>query len=206
MKKISIFLCFALVCVVFFTGNVFAAEELPDFPTSNLKYNHYIIHKGTTGEKTTLVNFGCDIEEDFMDYVYARFAWSDEPDIFQVKFKGKHEFIVATYTLTDSGWSINGNGYETKSSTSEFNLVSNVNRNNLLYTTLDIYNNGLKEELVFPATPVITPTLEQVIQGEVLKLQDKTTETMTTLALCGVGLLASLIGLVILPKILYRFL
>lgn len=80
-------------------------------------------------------------------------------------------------------------------------IVGSISSEAIYSSNYDIYYADTNE-VFFQSAPLLNKLLEQVPQG----VGEKITTDLATLTICGVGCLALLICLALLPKVLYKFL
>lgn len=206
IKKIPIFLCLALCCLICFGGSADAASF--DFGgytadvAEHISAPHaYAIYKDTAGDTRLFVAgyftgyTGLEITPP-----YVKFTTNNPISSLNVNFI--YDSRSAHYILQDNAWVLVGDPYNMH------NKGSGVAINTAVVSFVESsYPITLSDgTVVFQGPPVKPQTLEEIMWEETEKLQAKTITTMGVLTACGIGLLALLIGLNLLPKVLYRFL
>lgn len=112
----------------------------------------------------------------------------------------KPNYAYKTYNVVDGQWEQVTQKYDiTHTSTTQFGSIKEF-----LYSSVDLYKDG---ELFFPLPP--KPLYQVVAEVGVQSLQNtavpEVTSAMTTLTLCGVGLIALLAVLPLFGKIFHRY-
>lgn len=207
MKKIICFMFVFMLCFSFMTVS-FASDvpsDVPDF--SNLvsdfeQYNHEFIISRDEGHWDYILY-----------YVYETIGMDQQGYYFDVKVNPNS---YATITLTNGidnakfnyrAWYYkNGQWNSWKSSSSsgaQTSFVTDINTP--LYSTLTLYSeNG---DVFFQTPPAtLEGAVAQMVAEEMTTFPEMMAQKMRTLVLCGVGCLALLISLVLLVKVLRRYL
>lgn len=203
MKKFFIFSLVLMLCLTTFVVPSFATEY-PDFPRTYYKYAIDIVwtDKDNSGNDIVrLTSVGVDDETLLDDIIVTYSGLNNSQNKHEIKItrEGYFTYKLFNYKLVGDSWSMLSNSVEAVSS---FYMI---NSDDVVYSSVDILDTD--GNLFFGVPPA---TLEAQIMAMVAEtIPDLQTDLMTkitTIVPYGIGCLALLISLVLLVKVLRRYL
>lgn len=173
--------------------DVFQADYVKSFLESDSTFKEY-------SSKSSYYFVSCSTggSDDFHRYFLAVHFFDDN------KFSkdGSGRYFYTRNCMISYEYSSSLNTYE-KSSIYPDSLSTYISStNDIVYSTVDLVNS--KDNSVFFQRPLTL--LERLLNLVQPNLGEKITGDLGTLTVCGVACLALLIGLSLLPKVLYKFL
>lgn len=205
LKKILLTLLAVVLTFSCLTLPALAAEsvpELPDIPKTFGDNTGYVVFYD--GMKTQAI-----IYNDY--YTSPNFYYASNDNYVHLYFRSKGNTyggpVIEFYNLSGDSWLLS-NTNSSGESQPYYNLTDDFA---FYYSTADVgyfdpSAGGMQAEPFFPLTVPQVPLWETVLETtEANKNLLNQNKTMLTLTLCGVGLIALLIGLSLFGKVLSRF-
>lgn len=154
------------------------------------KYFVFILEQYGNGYRAS-VYYTNHIKKVYQSYGHYELSFSDK------------DRALYTYSVVDS--QVSGDGVYFNNVAEYWNVTvensDNLVLNSIVYSNYDIYDTDNK--LFFQKPPGLLQRLLNLVQPN---LGEKITGDLGILTTCGIGCLALLIGLSLLPKVLYKFL
>lgn len=167
---------FALMSVLIVSILPCSAVSVPNYNLSDDDYNYYLVFQFENGE-TFVVFSNYEIVAGGSSGTYSIISSGDERVKYINTSTNKIDYVFRQ---------------------SIFNFTSN---DHIIDANYDVKYQG-SDDIFFQKPTLLNNLLKQVPQG----VGEKVTADLATLTICGVACLALLIGLALLPKVLYKFL
>lgn len=173
--------------------DVFQSDYVKSFLESDSTFKEY-------SSKSSYYFVSCSIggSDDFPRYFLAVHFFDDNK--FSKDGSGRYFFTRNCMISYEYSSSLNTYVKSSINSDSVSSYISSTN--DIVYSTVDLVNS--KDNSVFFQRPLTL--LEQLLNPVQEQLGEKVAADSLTLTICGIGCLALLIGLSLLPKVLYKFL
>lgn len=134
-------------------------------------------------------------------FIFVNF-FDDNKFVEDKSLTGAGHYYYTRKSFIQYEYSFSKNTYVIIDKSSESNYIYTSGFNSIIYSTVDIISSD--DNSVFFQRPLTL--LEQLLNPVQSQMGEKITADLGTLTVCGIGCLALLIGLSLLPKVLYKFL
>ena len=199
MKKLFAFFMIFMLSFLMIIPSSYAisVNDFPSVPESDKSYSYGFLYKSADAETYFYTLY--ESEGVFLDKVvftddYEETSY-DGPYILEHRFVSGHAKVYQEiYKYVEGEWKFQGS-YERQTK-----HISGVQPSNVIYSTVDIYNED--GSVFFTPTPaVVAIPLEEIMEAEMPKFQETTVGTMMILMVCGVCLIALLVVLNLFGKV-----
>ena len=198
MRKLYLCLMVIMLSFVMIIPSSYAVSinDFTSVPESDKAYSYGYLYKSPTADIYYYALY--ESESAFLDEVVFTDDYDgtgyDGPYILEHRFVSGHAKVYQEiYKYEEGEWQFQGS-YERKTK-----HISGVQPSNLVYSTVDVYNED--GSVFFTPSAVMAQPLEEIMRTEMPKFQETTVGTMMILVVCGVGLIALLVVLNLFGKV-----
>lgn len=194
----------AVLMIVFITAIPCSAAGVsgyPDFPANNYDTENYLVVYESSTQKTFLFHFNDTPFE--LQYVYVQ---ANGNRILRAVCKDFNNLKYDKYVLSDGAWHFVSNYKSAEMYHSlKLNDTTTMGENGfIVYSFSDVYN--VDGTVFFPLPPLtLAEEVSMVVRQEMTQMTTQVGGVMTTITLCGVGLMALLMVFVLFGKPFRQF-